>query len=340
MKTVLKVSIFFLFTAYSLFGMASEEGHHKDSETFDPVETIMHHIGDAHEFHIFTYNGHDVSIPLPVILYTGGHLDVFMSSSFEHGKKNVIKGDREYHLDHGKIVEKSGLQVLDFSITKNVFNMFISVALLLLIFISSARKYKGSPSAPRGIQRFTEPLVVFVRDEIALPNIGEKHHERFVPFLLTIFFFIWLNNVMGLIPIPPFGANLTGNIAVTGTLALFTFIITNINGKKVYWGHIFSPPGVPWWLMPLMIPLEIIGIFTKPISLMIRLFANITAGHIIVLSLISLIFIFKTWIMSFVSVPFVLFLSIIEIIVTAIQAYIFTLLSALYIGMAVAEDHH
>lgn len=218
--------------------------------------------------------------------------------------------------------------------------MWVSVIVLLLIFIGASRRYKKSENyVPKGIAGFTEPLVVFVRDEIAKPMIGENKYQKYMPFLLTIFFFIWINNIFGLIPIIN-GANVSGNIAFTMTLAVFTFIITTFSGNKNYWKHIFWMPGVPVPMKIFLMPIEIVSMFVKPISLMIRLFANITAGHIIILSLMSLIFIFNSIAVAPVSVAFSLFITLIEIIVTAIQAYIFTVLSALYIGMAIEEDHH
>lgn len=218
--------------------------------------------------------------------------------------------------------------------------MWVSMLVLFLIFITAARKYKKSQNfIPQGIASFVEPLVVFIRDEVAKPMIGEKKYARFMPYLLTVFFFIWINNIFGLIPILN-GANLTGNIAFTFTLAMFTFIITTFSGNKDYWKHIFWMPGVPVPMKIFLMPIEIVGMFTKPISLMIRLFANITAGHIIILALMSLIFIFNTIAIAPVSVAFALFITIIEIVVTAIQAYIFTILSALYFGMATEEHEH
>jgi F-type H+-transporting ATPase subunit a len=211
----------------------------------------------------------------------------------------------------------------------------------LLIFIPLANKYKKRGNrAPKGFQGFIEPVIQFVIDDIAKPNIGEKRYLRYTPYLLTVFFFIFINNLMGLIPFFPFGANLTGNIAVTMVLAVFTLLIVNFSGNKAYWKHIFAAPGVPVWLMPIMIPVELIGILSKPFALMVRLFANITAGHIIVLSLVSLIFIFKTVMMSPISIAFVLFMDVLELLVAALQAYIFTLLTALFVGMAVAEAEH
>lgn len=218
--------------------------------------------------------------------------------------------------------------------------MWVSVALLLFIFITTARSYKKSKDGvPTGIAAFVEPLIVFVRDEIGRPMIGEQKYKKYMPYLLTIFFFIWINNIFGLIPILN-GANLSGNIAFTFTLAVFTFIITTVSGNANYWKHIFWMPGVPVPMKIFLMPIEIIGMFVKPISLMIRLFANITAGHVIILALMSLIFVFKSVAIAPVSIAFSLFITVIEIIVTAIQAYIFTILSALYFGMATEEEHH
>ena len=215
--------------------------------------------------------------------------------------------------------------------------MLISAALLLLIFIPMGRSYKKGQMIPKGFQGFMEPIVLFIKEDIAIPNIGEHKYEKYLPYLLTAFFFIFFNNILGLLPM---GANVTGNIAVTFTLAAFTMLITNFSGNKTYWKHIVAAPGVPFWLLPIMIPVELIGIISKPFALMIRLFANITAGHIIVLSLISLIFIFKSVWISPVSIGFVLFIDCIELLVALLQAYIFTLLSALFIGLAVPKSHH
>jgi F-type H+-transporting ATPase subunit a len=233
--------------------------------------------------------------------------------------------------------------------TKNVVAMLISMMILLWIFISVAKAYtQRKGKAPKGLQSVMEPLILFVRDEIARPAIGEKKYERYMPFLLTIFFFIWLNNLMGLVPLFPGGANVTGNITITLVLALFTFIITTFSGNKNYWVHIFNTPGVPWWLkfpVPLMPFVEIIGMITKPVVLMIRLFANITAGHMIVLAFVSLIFIFGELSVaigygtSILSLAFIIFMDVIELLVALIQAFVFTLLSALYFGMA-TEEHH
>ncbi|MDG1849874.1 MAG: F0F1 ATP synthase subunit A [Flavobacteriales bacterium] len=346
MKTTLKSIVLFtalLATNVNLFA-GGKDAEHENKEEFDAVEVIMHHIADAHEFHILDYvddSGveHPVSMPLPVILFTDGNLDLFMSSAFDHGHADVVCGDRTYRLDHGHIVELGGLHPIDFSITKNVFSMFLSLVIILLIFITVGRSYRKGNGVPKGLASFMEPLVLFVRDDIAVPNIGKKA-DKFLPYLLTVFFFIWINNLIGLVPFFPGSSNLTGNISFTITLAFITFLITNLNGNKDYWKHVFATPGVPVWLAPIMIPVEVMGILAKPVALLIRLFANITAGHIIILSLISLIFIFKTIMIAPVSVGFVLFMNVLELLVAALQAYIFTLLSALFIGMAVAEHEH
>lgn len=336
---------------------ATQKKAEESGDEFNVKEMIMHHVKDAYGMHIIDYNGHPVSIPLPVILWTDNGLTTFMSSEFHHdydGKVIVEKNggqfinlhENVYQLDAGATSVQldaeghvtNAHKPIDISITRNVFMMFISVIALLLIFITAARRYrKSGTNLPSGIASFVEPLILFVRDEIAIPMIGEHKYKRYMPYLLTVFFFIWINNIFGLIPFFN-GANLSGNIAFTAVLAMFTFLITTFSGNKNYWQHIFWMPGVPVPIKIFLIPIELIGVFVKPISLAIRLFANITAGHIIILSLIALIFIFDTVAVAPVSVAFALFISVIEIIVTAIQAYIFTVLSALYFGMA-TEEH-
>lgn len=329
-----------------------EEAHAEEVE-FDPGTFILEHIADSHEWHIYTdKEGNHKSVPLPVILYEKGNgFSVFSSKHLAHGHtykgyKILEEGDNKGRIisvdDSGHILE--GQYPLDLSITKIVFAMMLSALVLLWLFIGLARSYKKTGiSAPKGIQGFLEPIVVFVRDDIAIPNISGGKHEKFVPYLLTAFFFILINNLLGLVPFFPGGANVTGNIAVTFVLAAFTMIITNVSANKGYWKHIFNTPGVPWWLkypIPLMPLVELIGVIAKPFALMIRLFANITAGHIIVLSLISLIFIFKSLLVAPVSILFVLFMDCLELLVAFLQAYVFTLLSALFIGLAVQEEHH
>ncbi|MEZ4801607.1 MAG: F0F1 ATP synthase subunit A [Gelidibacter sp.] len=348
-----------LFLSISFVGFAKEETETPEKEKFDAKEMIMHHVKDAHEFHIIDINGKPVSISLPVILITDNGLVTFMASEFHHddsGHHVVEKDGMKFVKLHEKIYQlNEGAHAVEFdaehhptnastpwnlSITRNVFMMWVSALVLILIFVTAARRYKKSEgNVPTGIAGFVEPLIVFVRDDIARPMIGEHRYKKYMPYLLTIFFFIWINNIFGLIPILN-GANLSGNIAFTMVLALFTFIITTVSGNKNYWKHIFWMPGVPVPMKLFLMPIELIGIFTKPISLMIRLFANITAGHIIILALMSLIFIFETVLIAPVSVAFSLFITVIEIVVTAIQAYIFTILSALYFGMATEEEHH
>ena len=331
----------------------AEQAHEK--EPFNPGTYIIEHIGDAYEWHIFTYHDHHVSLPLPIILYsehTGFHF--FMSSKFEHGHK---KHDG-FHIDQragatkGKILETLSDSTLerpwDISITKNTLSLLLSLIFLLWLFISIANAYKrNKDKAPKGMQSLLEPLILFIRDDIAKASIAH-HAEKYIPYLLSIFFFIFFNNLFGLIPIIPGGANLTGNIAVTMVLAVFTFIITSVNANKGYWKHLIDAPGVPWWLkfpLPLMPLVEIMGIFIKPFVLMIRLFANITAGHIIALGFFSLIFIFGNLNMyagygiSILSIAFTVFMTVLEFLVAFIQAYVFTLLSALYFGMATEESH-
>jgi F-type H+-transporting ATPase subunit a len=239
-------------------------------------------------------------------------------------------------LEHEHLVATDGSEVYDLSITKNVASLLLSVVILLIVFFSVAAGYrKNHGKAPKGLQSFFEPVIVFVRDEVAKKAIGPKY-EKYLPYLLTIFFFIWFNNLLGLLP---GAANLTGNLAVTFLFAFITLCITTFSSNKYYWSHIFWTPGVPLWLRPIMIPVELIGVISKPFSLMVRLFANITAGHIIILSFISLIFIFQSVAIAPLSLAFGLFINVLELLVAILQAYIFTLLTAMYIGGAV-EEHH
>jgi F-type H+-transporting ATPase subunit a len=353
---IIKKAIFtIVFSIVSLFSFANHDTTHlatanvheenNGEEKFDINKTIMEHVADAHDWHLW---GH-TSIHLPVILYTNKGLDFFSSGKFNHGH-DIYVGKYAYKMEHEKIhaVDENGnvledVSVLDFSITKNVATLLITVFGLILIFLTVAKGYsKRGIGAPKGIQSWLEPIILFVRDDIATPNLG-KHTNKYMPYLLTVFFFIWFNNMLGLIPFFPGGANVTGNIAVTMVLSVITFVLTNINAKKAYWSHIFLPH-VPLWLYPLMIPVEIIGIFTKPFALMIRLFANITAGHILVLSLVCLAILFKSFAVGFATTPLIVFISAIELLVAFLQAFIFTILSALFIGMAVnietEEAHH
>ncbi|HZB11577.1 MAG TPA: F0F1 ATP synthase subunit A [Chryseolinea sp.] len=323
------------FLAVPVTGVSAQEEHAAAEEKFDASALIIHHVLDDHVWHLWDHGG---TIYLPVIVYSSEKgLDVFSSRNFYDEHHNIVEYNG-YKLDHNHIyLSDSNKAVLDLSITKNVAMLFINAALLLVVFLAVAKGYKkNTGKAPTGIQSFFEPIIVFVRDEIVKPNIGH-HYEKFLPYMLTLFFFILFGNLLGLLP----GAgNLTGNIAVTVTLAILTFIITNVNGNKAYWGHIFWTPGVPLPLRLIILPVEIVGIFTKPISLTIRLFVAITAGHIVLLSLICLAFIFKSVWVGAGSTVMVLFISLIELLVAGIQAYVFVLFSSLYIGMAMAEHEH
>ena len=321
---------------------------------FDAEKMIMGHVLDAYEWHLLTIGDKHISVPLPVILYSKEKgLNIFMSSRFHHGHESY-KGFRiaEEGPYKDKIVEitSDGQEVrpLDLSLTKTTVALLFSVILLLWIFISIANKYKSNRNkAPHGLQNLLEPLIIFIRDEVAEASIGEKY-EKYLPYLLTLFFFIFFNNLLGLIPIIPAGANVTGNIAVPIIMALFTFAIVVISAKKFFWIDIFNPPGVPWWLkfpIPLLPLIEFSSLFIKHIVLVIRLFANIVAGHIVALGFFALIFIFGEMSLlagygiSVVTIAFTVFLTMLELLVAFIQAYVFTLLSALYIGLALEEGH-
>lgn len=327
------------------------------TEGFDAGKFVMEHVSDAFEWHIATFGQTEISIPLPIILYSSEKgWNFFMSSRFHHGKA-IYQGFRieKEGKNEGKIVElNDNGEVkdlpIDLSITKTVAGIFVSVTVLLLIFLSIAKTSRRHVNqAPSGLQSLLEPVILFVRDDLAKPAIGEKRYEKFMPFLLTVFFFILTNNLLGLIPIFPFGANVTGNIAVTMVLAFFTFLVTTFSTNKHYWKEIYNPD-VPWWLkfpIPLMPIVELTGVITKPFVLMIRLFANMLAGHLIVTVFVSLIFVFAKLMgveaglgVSVISVLFSVFMLLLDILVSFIQAYVFTLLSALYFGMASPEDHH
>jgi F-type H+-transporting ATPase subunit a len=318
-----------------------------EEHRFDAAEVIMEHIKDGHEFHFATIGDAHVTIPLPVIIYSPQRgLDAFMSSKFHHGH-DAYKG---YKLEHGKIVAvdangrvDESIAVYDLSLTRNVVQMAIALALLVWIMVGIAKRYQkghGTRTAPTGLQNAIEPVITFVRDEVAKPNLGHKY-EKYLPYLLTVFFFILINNLFGLLP---GSANVTGNVAFTAVMGLISFIVILFSSNKHYWGHIINPP-VPMGVKPILIPVEILGIFTKPFALIVRLFANMVAGHIIILSFISLIFIFGTmnkgigWGFAPVSILFTVFIYLIEILVAFIQAFIFTNLTAVFIGQAFEGSH-
>lgn len=376
-------------------------GDHAEDGEYDPVATVMHHIADANEFHVWK----DVHIPLPLFLYAPEHGWTTGTSSMFHHGHHAVDG---YVLNHGRVnriaddnfpmgevaidgimhkvettTDESGktkekevyyacakgelwkldkpstldggilgggiTSFYDFSITKNVFTMFLAAILLILLWRAVAKGYrKNEGKAPSGIQSFMEPFFVFIRDEVTKPMIGEAKYERFQPFIMTLFFFILFCNLLGLIPFFPGSANVTGNLAVTLVLAVLAFIVTNINGNGHYWEHIFWMPGIPAWVKIILTPVEILGLFIKPFSLMIRLFANISAGHIIILSLIGLIFLFGNNGQSvggaatgaFIGGAFTAFMNLIELLVAFLQAFIFAILTASYIGAAVEEHEH
>lgn len=362
------IYIIFLLATLSFKSFAAAETHEAAGtdtiagKDFDAGKFIIEHVSDSYDWHVVSFGETHVSIPLPVILYSknpdlhnGKSWHVFMSSKFHHGHEDYL-GFRISHSKEfeGKIVEldASGTEIgkpLDFSVTKVVTELIFTAIILFWIFISMASKStKNLNKAPTGLQNLLEPIILFVRDQVARPTIGDKKYEKYMPFLLTLFFFILLENIIGLIPFPPFGANVTGNISITMVLALFTFVITTFSGNKHYWKEIYNPD-VPWWLkfpIPLMPIVELTGVITKPFVLMVRLFANMMAGHMIITVFVSLIFIFGSLMgagagfgVSPLSIAFSVFIMLLDVLVSFIQAYVFTLLSSLYIGMATAEHH-
>ena len=305
-----------------------------EGEDFNMGEMIMHHVLDDYQYEIM----HGLVIPLPVILYTEKNgLLIFSSSNlFDDDHVPLEEGYNGFKYYHGKLKPiNQDASYVDLSITKNVAFLILTATLMILVFLSVAKGYSKKNSAPKGIQALFEPVIIFVRDDIVKPNIG-KNYEKYLPYMLTLFFFIFFGNVLGLMP---GAANLTGNIAVTLSLALFTFLITNFSGNKHYWKHIFWTPGIPIIMRVIILPIELIGVFSKPISLMIRLFAAITAGHIVLLSFIGLIFIFQSYFVGVMSALFVVGLNLVELMVAGIQAYVFTMFSSVYIGLATEDEH-
>jgi len=322
---------------------AAESEAPKEGKGLNISQVIFGHVADAHEWHIFSIGETPVALPLPVIVYHPQKgFSVFSSSKIAEGES--YDG---YHLDKGgmkeKIISEDGAKITDLSITKNILAMLVSAVILMWVMTSAAKKYKasGAMKAPKGFQNALEACIIFIRDEVAKPNLGHKY-KKYLPLLLTIFFFIWINNLFGLLP---GGANFTGNIAVTACLALVSFLVMLFSANKHYWGHMFNPPGVPFGIKLLLVPIEIISMFIKPVALTIRLFANMLAGHIIILSVICMIFIFgmlnKYVGIGFVpiSVAFSVFMFMVELLVAAIQAFIFATLTAVFIGQAIEENH-
>ena len=329
-------------------GVKTEELSEEAQGAKDRKEYINHHLLDGHSFTVWHAMGWE--FPLPVILWDNG-LQVFSSSKF-HNENSVAESNGNFYtLHHEKIykTDASGTlemddhhhptnaKPIDISITKNVFTIMLMSIFIFFIFMRFAKTYQNNLVPKKG-GKFLEPLVVFVRDEIAIPNIGEKHYKKYMSYLLTVFFFIWFLNLAGMTPL---GIGVTNNIAVTFALAIITFIITQVSGKKDYWMHIFWMPGVPVPMKFILAPIELLGVFIKPFALMIRLYANMTAGHIVLMSLVGLLYLFHNWFARGAFLSLTLFLSIIELLVAFLQAYIFTMLTALYFGSAVAEhDEH
>lgn len=324
------------------------ESHHqeiKSDQGYDPVAFIMHHIADANEFHILG----DLTLPLPVIIYNKSTQTWFtsMSSAFHshHGEgEEEVNG---YKMTGSRVKAIDNSQIIDFSITKNVFAMLMGVAILLFVFLKASSAYsKRENMAPKGLQAYIEPLVQFIAHDIARENIG-KNYMKFTPYLVCVFFFILINNLLGLIPIFPGSANVSGNISFTFVLGFISFILINVFAKKDYWHHIFAVPGVPKPLLLILTPIEVIGMFIKPASLMLRLFGNITGGHIAVLSIASMVFILGKVGTSIggsiaggvIAIPLLIFVNAMELFVAFLQAYVFTLLSSIFIGIA-QEEHH
>ena len=376
MKVAQKTIKFLLIAVIALFSttsFASESDKKHDNQndggrinTKEEVEAyILHHIKDSHDYSLFSYTSDEgerkhIGFPLPVILWSSEGLVTFMSSEFHHnddGHVIVEKKGLKFAKIHSKIYEldkgaaslsfdethhaTNAYKTLDFSITKSVVGILLIGTLLLFWFSRLAKQYK-TKQIPTGFARVLEPLVLYVRDEIARPNIGEKHYRRFTGYLLTVFFFIWVLNLAGLTPL---GFNVTGQLAVTGCLAIFTLVIYTVSGNKDYWMHMIWMPGVPAWIRPVLAIIELAGaLIIKPFSLLVRLFANISAGHIVVMSLIAIMFTLKESLgvvgATGLSLVLSFFITLIEVLVAFLQAYIFTMLSALFIGMAVAEPEH
>lgn len=316
-------------------------------EKFDVARVIWDEILDNHEFVLAERKGHPVSIPLPVVLYSPQRgFAFFLSSKFRHGQ-DVYNG---YKIEHGEIkpVNAKGtvdkrVTVYDFSLTRNVVQMIFAALLLLLLMKTVAKKYliTGRRSAPKGLQNAMEMMITFVRDEVAKPNLGSKY-ERYLPYLLSIFFFILINNILGLIPL---SAKVSGNISFTLVMALISLVVILASTNRHFWSHIIWPPDVPLAVKFILIPVELAGIFIKPLALMIRLFANMIAGHIVIICFISLIFIFSALNIFAgigfvpVSIAFTVFIFLLEILVVFIQAFIFTNLTAVFIGQAFETAH-
>jgi len=374
--TVAVFSLFYMLFSITVFAQHKEEGagqellkkedghDNEKKKGFNASKVIFGHVLNAHEFHFLDIGDHPVTIPLPVILYSSQRgLTSFMSSKFEHGHKThsgyaILT---EHNIADWKLNPKTNyvgdvvavneqgemdpaVKIIDLSLTRNVVQMLIALIVFTWIMLRIAKRYKtgvGVTSAPKGSQSLLEPVITFVRDEVAKPNLGHKY-EKYLPYLLTVFFFILINNIFGLIPGT---ANVTGNIAFTAVLGIISFVVILASSNKHYWGHIFNPPGVPFGVKLILVPVEFLSVFIKPFALIIRLFANMVAGHIIIICLISLIFIFGElsvyagWGASPLAIGFTVFIYFIEVLVAFLQAFIFTMLTAVFIGQAFEGGH-
>ena len=364
-KKILAVVAAVAVSCFPAWAEGSAQQEEQAGETFDQQSFIMAHVKDAHSFHLADIDGHAVSVPLPVILIGQGGITAFMSSAFHHdnsarvvvernGRRFVLYNETVYYAARQAGADGSYLQYdesgnivngkpFDLSFTKNMVTLSMAMVLLFAVFLTMGRFYRrkeNTEKTPRGIARVFEPVVVYLRDEVIRPNVGEELYRRYTPYLLTLFFFILFVNLLGLIPFFPFGANVSGNTAFTLPLAFFTFVLVQVNGTKEYWKEIVSMPGVPKPIMIVLAPVEFLGLFTKPFALTIRLFASILGGHITILSLLMLIFVFKMWFIVPASGLFVVFMTFIEVLVAVIQAYIFTLLTSIYIGAARVSGEH
>ncbi|MFW5754117.1 MAG: F0F1 ATP synthase subunit A [Marinilabiliaceae bacterium] len=352
------IILFLLLPRISPTVLASDNS--EDEGTFDVFELIMGHISDSHQWHVLDYtnrHGQEIhlSVPLPVILWHDGEPWFYSSDDFYHsedpaplGDDYVILKDETFYItnqygtlennESGEIVNPAPL---DFSITQHAGSMILSALIIIMLFMTAAKGYAQYGMAPpKGIRSVLEPIILFIRDDIARGQIRRDKADKFVPFLLTLFFFIWINNLIGLVPFFPGGSNLSGNISFTGTMAIFAFFAINVFASKSYWKHIFIAPGMPFMVKIFLVPVEFVGMFTKPFALMIRLFANITAGHIIILSLVSIIFIIQSIYIAPASVLLSLVMLMLELLVALLQAYIFTLLTALFIGISTSSEEH
>ncbi|QES89800.1 F0F1 ATP synthase subunit A [Rhizosphaericola mali] len=369
----LKRLLVLVFTVFSVFHLnlvnAQEKQESKEKEAYNAGKSIINHVLDAHQFHILSFGKAHFGLPLPIILFSPEKgLVVFSASHIEEGEtykgfkfsdeegSSLVGAHEDGSVDSTIVVYSSLMsfskplptgvttKYYDFSVTKGAAQLIFASVLLIVIMLSVAKKYKktGANKAPSGFQNAVEPVITFVRDDVAKTYLGHNY-ERYMPFLLTVFFFILINNLLGLIP---GSANVSGNIAFTFVLAIIAFIVIVFSTNGKFWGHVFWFPGVPVPVKILMIPVELLGMVIRPAALMIRLFANMTAGHIVILSFISLIFIFGQmspvagYGFSPVSILFVIFMDCVELLVAFIQAFIFTNLTAVFISQSIVEDHH